>query len=168
MGTVTEKVPEPGIFHISGGIGTGIENIWYRIKVWVSVSFNILGTVTHWKTNFSPVFFADRVSYSSASLFDSLTYRTFLLLDILWKLCGFNLKLLRSLFVFCVLSVTLCLLSPTFSENSKNQKAKFSHQVDLQLAPHLFWDHIFVSSETSYLERECIIIQRVVSDLSSI
>ena len=75
MGTGTEKVPEPGIFHISGGIGTGIEkiwyrkkvsepvsrkfgtkkrtgigieNIWYRTKVSISVSFNIFGTVTHW------------------------------------------------------------------------------------------------------------------------
>ena len=27
MGTGTKKVPEPGIFHISGGIGTGIGNI---------------------------------------------------------------------------------------------------------------------------------------------
>ena len=27
--------------------GIGIENIWYRKKVSVSVSFNILGTVTH-------------------------------------------------------------------------------------------------------------------------
>ena len=32
MGTVTEKVPEPGIFHISGGIGTGIGKIWYQKK----------------------------------------------------------------------------------------------------------------------------------------
>ena len=32
MGTGTEKVPEPGIFHISGGIGTGIGKIWYRKK----------------------------------------------------------------------------------------------------------------------------------------
>ena len=88
MGTGTEKVPEPGIFHffwwyrnryrknlvpeksLGTGIGKieyrkkvsepvsrkfgtekstgiGIENIWYRIKVSVSVSFNILGTVTH-------------------------------------------------------------------------------------------------------------------------
>ena len=27
--------------------GIGIENIWYRKKVSVSVAFNILGTVTH-------------------------------------------------------------------------------------------------------------------------
>ena len=72
MGTVTEKVPEPGICHISGGIGTGIgkiwyrkkvsepvsekfgpeksigigiENIWYRKKESVAVAFKILGTV---------------------------------------------------------------------------------------------------------------------------
>ena len=38
MGTGTEKVPEPGIFHISGGIGTGIGNIWYRKKVSEPVS----------------------------------------------------------------------------------------------------------------------------------
>ena len=39
MGTGTEKVPEPGIFHISGGIG----KIWYRKKVSepVSVKFGI-------------------------------------------------------------------------------------------------------------------------------
>ena len=70
-------VPVPGIFHFVGGIGTGIgkywyrkkvsepvsenfgtekstgigiENIWYRKKVLVSVSFNILGTVTHCST----------------------------------------------------------------------------------------------------------------------
>ena len=68
-------VPVPGIFHFFGGIGTGIgtnwyrkkvsepvlekfgtekstgigiENIWCQKKVSVSVSFNILGTVTHW------------------------------------------------------------------------------------------------------------------------
>ena len=28
--------------------GIGIENIWYRKKLSVSVSSNILGTVTHW------------------------------------------------------------------------------------------------------------------------
>ena len=38
MGTGTEKVPEPGIFHISGGIGTGIGKIWYRKKVSEPVS----------------------------------------------------------------------------------------------------------------------------------
>ena len=43
MCTGTEKVPEPGIFHISGGIGTGIGKIWYRKKVSepVSVKFGI-------------------------------------------------------------------------------------------------------------------------------
>ena len=45
-----KKVSEP----VSEKVGTekstgiGIENIWYRKKVSVSVSFNILGTVTHW------------------------------------------------------------------------------------------------------------------------
>ena len=38
MCTGTEKVPEPGIFHISGGIGTGIGKIWYRKKVSEPVS----------------------------------------------------------------------------------------------------------------------------------
>ena len=44
-----KKVSEP----VSEKLGTekstgiGIENIWYRKKVSVSVSFNILGTVTH-------------------------------------------------------------------------------------------------------------------------
>ena len=38
MDTGTEKVPEPGIFHISGGIGTGIGKIWYRKKVSEPVS----------------------------------------------------------------------------------------------------------------------------------
>ena len=41
MGTVTEKVPEPGIFHISGGIGTGIGKFWYRKKVSEPVSEKI-------------------------------------------------------------------------------------------------------------------------------
>ena len=74
MGIGTVKVPVSGIFIFSGGIGTGIGkiwyrkksrnryrkkfgtgkstgigigNIWYRKKVSVSVSFEILGTVTH-------------------------------------------------------------------------------------------------------------------------
>ena len=68
------EFPVPGIFHFFGGIGTGIGTnwyrkkvlepvsekfgigkslgtgngkIWYRKKVSVSVSFNILGSVTH-------------------------------------------------------------------------------------------------------------------------
>ena len=41
MGTGTEKVPEPGIFHISGGIGTGIVKIWYRKKVSEPVSVKL-------------------------------------------------------------------------------------------------------------------------------
>ena len=41
MGTGTEKVPEPGIFHISGGIGTGIGKIWYRKKVSEPVSVKL-------------------------------------------------------------------------------------------------------------------------------
>ena len=45
---VSENVSEP----VSEKFGTkntgiGIENIWYRKKVLVSVLFNILGTVTH-------------------------------------------------------------------------------------------------------------------------
>jgi len=60
MGTGTEKVLEPGIeypkkdsepvsrkFGTKKSTGIGIKNICYRIKVSVSVSFNILGTVTH-------------------------------------------------------------------------------------------------------------------------
>ena len=38
MCTGTKKVPEPGIFHISGGIGTDIGEIWYRKKVSEPVS----------------------------------------------------------------------------------------------------------------------------------
>ena len=41
MCTGTEKVPEPGIFHISGGIGTGIGKIWYRKKVSEPVSVKL-------------------------------------------------------------------------------------------------------------------------------
>ena len=47
---VSEKVSES----VSEKFGTekstsiSIENIWYRKKVSVSVSFNIFGTVTHW------------------------------------------------------------------------------------------------------------------------
>ena len=75
MGTGTVQVPVLRIFHFYGGIGTGIGQIWYRKKVSepvsdkfgtekryryryrkylvpekvsVSVSSNILGTVTHW------------------------------------------------------------------------------------------------------------------------
>ena len=60
MGIGTVKVPVSGIFIFSGGIGTGIVKILYRKKsrnryrknlvpkkVPVSVSFEILGTVTH-------------------------------------------------------------------------------------------------------------------------
>ena len=70
MGIGTVKVPVPGNFIFSGGIGTGIVKNWYSKpvslkfgigkksrnryrknlvpkKVPVSVSFNILGTVTH-------------------------------------------------------------------------------------------------------------------------
>ena len=45
-----KKVSEPVSrkFGTEKSTGIGIENIWYRIKVSVSVSFNILGTVTHW------------------------------------------------------------------------------------------------------------------------
>ena len=42
---VSEPVSEK--FGTEKSTGIGIENIWYRIKVSVSVSFNILGTVTH-------------------------------------------------------------------------------------------------------------------------
>ena len=47
---VSEKVSEPVSrkFGTEKSTGIGIENIWYRIKVSVSVSFNIFGTVTHW------------------------------------------------------------------------------------------------------------------------
>ena len=41
----SEPVPEK--FGTEKSTGIGIENIWYRKKVSVSVSFNILGTVTH-------------------------------------------------------------------------------------------------------------------------
>ena len=45
-----KKVSEPVSrkFGTEKSTGIGIENIWYRIKVSVSVSFNSLGTVTHW------------------------------------------------------------------------------------------------------------------------
>ena len=45
-----KKVSEPVSrkFGTEKSTGIGIENIWYRKKVSVSVSFNILGTVTHW------------------------------------------------------------------------------------------------------------------------
>ena len=43
---VSEPVSEK--FGTEKSTGIGIENIWYRKKVSVSVSFNILGTVTHW------------------------------------------------------------------------------------------------------------------------
>ena len=46
---VSEPVSEK--FGTEKSTGIGIENIWYRKKVSVSVSFNILGTVTHWATN---------------------------------------------------------------------------------------------------------------------
>ena len=44
-----KKVSEPVSrkFGTEKSTGIGIENIWFRIKVSVSVSFNILGTVTH-------------------------------------------------------------------------------------------------------------------------
>ena len=42
---VSEPVSEK--FGTEKSTGIGIENIWYRKKVSVSVSFNILGTVTH-------------------------------------------------------------------------------------------------------------------------
>ena len=42
---VSEPVSEK--FGTGKSTGIGIENIWYRKKVSVSVSFNILGTVTH-------------------------------------------------------------------------------------------------------------------------
>ena len=41
-----KKVSEPVSEKFGTGKSTGIENIWYRKKVSVSVSFNILGTVT--------------------------------------------------------------------------------------------------------------------------
>ena len=41
---VSEPVSEK--FGTEKSTGIGIENVWYRKKV--SVSFNILGTVTHW------------------------------------------------------------------------------------------------------------------------
>ena len=45
---VWEPVSEK--FGTEKSTGIGIENIWYRKKVSVLVSFNILGTVTHWHT----------------------------------------------------------------------------------------------------------------------
>ena len=49
---VSEPVSEK--FGTEKSTGIGIENIWYRKKVSVSVSFNILGTVTHcWMLHFS-------------------------------------------------------------------------------------------------------------------
>ena len=41
MCTETEKVPEPGIFHISGGIGTSIEKIWYQKSLRTSLGENL-------------------------------------------------------------------------------------------------------------------------------
>ena len=48
---VPEKSLRTGIGKIGPekSTGIGIGNIWYRKKVSVSVSFNILGTVTHCK-----------------------------------------------------------------------------------------------------------------------
>ena len=46
---VSEPVSEK--FGTGKSTGIGIENIWYRKKVSVSVSFNILGTVTHWQVH---------------------------------------------------------------------------------------------------------------------
>jgi len=43
---VSEPVSEK--FGTEKSTGIGIGNIWYRKKVSVSVSFEILGTVTHW------------------------------------------------------------------------------------------------------------------------
>ena len=43
---VSEPVSEK--FGTEKSTGISIENIWHRKKVSVSVSFNILGTVTHW------------------------------------------------------------------------------------------------------------------------
>ena len=43
---VSEPVSEK--FGTKKSTGIGIGNIWYRKKVSVSVSFEILGTVTHW------------------------------------------------------------------------------------------------------------------------
>ena len=43
---VSELVSEN--FGTGKSTGIGIKNIWYRKKVSVSVSFDILGTVTHW------------------------------------------------------------------------------------------------------------------------
>ena len=47
---VMEKVSEPvsDKFGTGKSLGAGIRQIWYRKKVSVSVSFSILGTVTHW------------------------------------------------------------------------------------------------------------------------
>ena len=48
-----KKVSEPVSvkFGTEKSTGIGIETIWYRKNVSVSVSFNILGIVTHWATN---------------------------------------------------------------------------------------------------------------------
>ena len=44
--------------------GIGIENIWYRKKVLVSVSFKILGTVTHWQMHNGPKLFSLKLEFN--------------------------------------------------------------------------------------------------------
>ena len=70
MCTGTEKVPEPGIFHISGGIG----KIWYRKKVSESVSVKF-GTAKpcNFPTSQQKIFSSDFLhKYMISDLFERL------------------------------------------------------------------------------------------------
>ena len=59
---VSEPVSEK--FGTEKSTGIGIENIWYRKKVSVSVSFNILGTVTHWPSYIFLSFYKSSYTFS--------------------------------------------------------------------------------------------------------
>ena len=68
MRTGTEKVLEPGIFHISGGIGTGIGKIWYRKKVSEPVSVKF-GTVKSLGTGIGKNLVPEKVPVSVSKIF---------------------------------------------------------------------------------------------------
>ena len=68
MGTGTKKVPEPGIFHISGGIGTGIGKIWYRKKVSEPVSVK-LSLGKRLRTGIGKIWYRKKVPVSVSKIF---------------------------------------------------------------------------------------------------
>ena len=71
-----KKVSEPEEFVTKKSTGIGIENIWYWKKVSVSVSLNILGTVTHWpsQTGYNYLTFLHCVFSATASCSDLKTW----------------------------------------------------------------------------------------------